>query len=189
MSRGRGTRGTGYGSSTAPLWRPAARRPLALCLLSLALAACGVYSFSGATIPAQLQTVAVPLAEDRSTGGPPGLDRLLTDALVDRFVDRSRLVLETDEGDADAVVRATIERYAIAPVGVTDQNVASLNRVSLSVRVVVEDRVEQGELLSRSFSASEDFAPSEGLQGEADAAAVALDQIARDAFTAATSDW
>ena len=163
--------------------------PLATCLLPLALAACGVYSFSGATIPAQLETVAVPLAEDRSQGGPPGLDRLLTDALIDRFVDRSRLTLETDEGEADAVVRATIERYAIAPVAVTDQNVAALNRVSLGVRVVVEDRVENAELLSRTFTATADFAPAEGLQGEADASATALDQIARDAFTAATSDW
>ena len=169
------------------------RRLAAVCWVLVPLAsvlgACGVYSFSGATIPAQLETVAVPLAEDRSTGGPPGLDRLLTDALVDRFVDRSRLTLETDEGAADAVVRATIERYAIAPVAVTDQNVAALNRVSLSVRVVVEDRVEDGELLARTFTASEDFAPAAGLQGEADASATALDQIARDAFTAATSDW
>lgn len=162
---------------------------LAACLLPLALVGCGVYTFSGATIPERLQTVAVPLAEDRSQGGPPGLDRLLTDALVDRFADRSRLALEPDEGAADAVVRATIERYAIAPVAVTDQNVAALNRVSLAVRVVVEDRVEDGELLARTFTATEDVPPSAGLQGEADAAATALEQIARDAFTAATSDW
>lgn len=167
--------------------RPAARLLVASCLVLLA--GCGVYSFSGATIPDRLQTVAIPIAEDRSAGGPPGLDRLLTDALVDRFVDRSRLSLETDEAEADAVVRATIERYAIAPVAVTDQNVAALNRVSLAVRVVVEDRVENAELLARTFTATEDFAPAAGLQGEADASATALEQIARDAFTAATSDW
>ncbi len=161
---------------------------LVLPLASL-LAACGVYSFSGATIPDRLQTVAVPIAEDRSTGGPPGLDRLLTDALVDRFADRSRLALEPDEAEADAVVRATIERYALAPVAVTDQNVASLNRVSLAVRVVVEDRVGGEPLLDRTFTATEDFVPSAGIQGEADASATALEQIARDAFTAATSDW
>lgn len=158
--------------------------------LSALLASCGVYSFSGATIPEQLQTVAVPLAEDRSTGGPPGLDRILTDALVERFADRSRLALEPDENDADAVVRATIERFTVTPAAVTSEaNAAALNRVTVSVRVVVEDRVENGELLARSFSASEDFAPAAGLQGEADAATAALEQIARDAFTAATSDW
>ena len=182
-----GERGTGSGGRARAL--DARVRPLGLVALLCLLAGCGVYTFSGATIPERLQTVAVPLAEDRSTGGPPGLDRLLTDALVDRFVDRSRLSLETDEGEADAVVRATIEQYAIAPVAVTDQNVAALNRVSLAVRVVVEDRVEDGELLSRTFTATEDFAPAAGLQGEADAAATALEQIARDAFTASTSDW
>ena len=148
-----------------------------------------MYSFSGASIPSQLQTVAVPLAEDRSTGGPPGLDRLLTDALVDRFADRSRLALEPDEADADAVVRAVIERFSVAPAAVTSDDRAALNRVTVTVRVVVQDQVEDAELLSRSFSATEDFPPAAGLQGEADAAATALEQIARDAFTAATSDW
>ena len=157
--------------------------------LSSLLTSCGVYSFSGATIPEHLRSVAIPLAEDRAGGGPPGLDRLLTDALVARFVDRSRLALETDEAEADAVVRATIEQYAISPAAVTGENVAALNRVSLGVRIVVEDRVESGELLSRVFTATEDFEPSAGLQGEADASAAALEQIARDAFTAATSDW
>ncbi len=155
----------------------------------LALPACGVYTFSGASIPAALQTVAVPLAESRASGGPAGLDRILTDALVSRFADRTRLSLEPDENEADAVVRSTIQQYAIAPAAVTGENVAALNRVSIGVRVVVYDRIQDRDLLDRTFSASEDFAPSDGLQGEADAAAAALEQIARDAFTAATSDW
>ena len=174
-------------------WGSARAVWVALCLalvpLSPTLAACGVYTFSGATIPDRLRTVAIPLVEDRSSGGPPGLDRLLTDALVDRFADRSRLSLEPDEADADAVVRATIERFTVTPAAVTSDDQAALNRVTVTARVVVEDRVEEGELLARSFSASEDFPPAAGLQGEADAAAVAVEQIARDAFTAATSDW
>ena len=167
-------------------------RPLSLALL---LAGCGVYSFSGASIPARLQTVAVPLAELRAAGGPPALDQLLTEALVDRFADRSRLSLEPDEAEADAVVRAVIERYSVTPVAVTGENVAALNRVTVAVRVVVEDRVGDeadgtpGELLARTFSASSDFDPAAGLAGEADAVAEAIAQIARDAFTAATSDW
>ena len=158
--------------------------------LALALADSGcAYSFSGASIPERLQSVAVPLAEDRAAGGPAALDQRLTDALVSRFADRSRLSLESDEGAADAVVRATIERYAVAPAAVTGTNLAALNRVSVAVRVVVTDRVEGRDLLDRTFTATEDFAPSEGLQGEAEAAERAVAQVARDAFTAATSDW
>ena len=188
---GNGTWGLGRASRSG--LRRRGRRtvpPSVSCLLISLLAGCGVYSFSGATIPARLQTVAVPLAEDRSTGGPPAMDRLLTDALVDRFADRSRLSLEPDEAEADAVVRAVIEQFSVAPAAVTSEdNLATLNRVSLAVRVVVEDRVEPGELLARTFTATEDYVPAAGLQGEADAAAAALEQIARDAFTAATTDW
>ncbi len=131
----------------------------------------------------------MPIAESRASGGPPGLDRILTDALVSRFADRTRLSLEPDETEADAVVRATIEQYAIAPAAVTGDNVAALNRVSIGIRVVVYDRIEDRDLLDRTFSGADDFAPSDGLQGEADAAAAVLEQLARDAFTAATSDW
>ncbi|MEL6615622.1 MAG: LPS assembly lipoprotein LptE, partial [Bacteroidota bacterium] len=125
----------------------------------------------------------------RATGGPADLDQRLTDALGDRCADRTRRVLEPDEGEADLVVRATVERYTVAPAAVTGDEVAALNRVTLGVRIVVTDQVEDAELLSRSFSATADYAPAEGLTGEADAARRALEQVAQDAFTAATSDW
>ena len=194
-------RGTREARAARGRWRwwafPFVPRPLALVLL---VAGCGVYSFSGASIPDRLRTVAVPLAELRASGGPPALDQLVTDALIDRFADRSRLALEPDEAEADAVVRAVIERYSITPVAVTGANVAALNRVTVGVRIVVEDRVGDpdappeaagvpGELLARTFSASADFDPAAGLAGEADAVAEAIEELARDAFTAATSDW
>lgn len=153
------------------------------------MAGCGVYSFSGASLPEGLRTVAVPLAESRAAGGPPALDQTLTDALVTRFADRSRLRLEPDEEAADAVVRATVERYSVAPAAVTGNNLAALNRVTIAVRVVVTDRAAGRDLLDRTFQATEDFAPADGLTGEAAAVEVALAQVARDAFTAATSDW
>lgn len=161
---------------------------LALALPFSTLAACA-YSFSGASIPERLQTVAIPLAEDRAAGGPAALGQRLTDALVERFADRSRLSLSSDEDGADAVVRATIEQYTVAPVAVTGSNLADLNRVSIAVRIVVADRIEARDLLDRTFMANEDFAPAEGPQGEAEAAERAVAQVARDAFTAATSDW
>lgn len=155
----------------------------------LALAASGCYTFSGASLPAALRTVAVPPVESRASGGPADLDQRLTAALVERFADRTRLRLEPDEAEADLLVRATVERYTVSPAAVTGDEVAALNRVSLSVRVVATDQLEGTELLSRVFSATADYAPSEGIAGENDAAERALEEIAQDAFTAATSDW
>ena len=160
-----------------------------LLLTSCLLTSCGVYSFTGATIPEHLRTVAVPLAEVRAQGAVPGLDQALTDALVERFVDRTRLALTNDEGAADAVVQAVVERYTLTPVAVTADEVASLNRVSVAVAVRYVDRVEDRERLARTFTAQEDYDPAGGPAAEAAAAAAAVSRLADEAFIAATSDW
>jgi hypothetical protein len=166
---------------------------LALCLLSSVLcllnAGCGIYSFTGASIPEHLRTVAVPLAEVRARGAAVDLDRQLTDALIERFADRTRLSLEPNEDEADAVLQATIQRYSITPVAVTGDEVASLNRVTLVVDILYRDRVQDEDRLSRSFTASADYDPAEGATGEAEAATLALEQIVGDVFTATTSNW
>jgi len=159
--------------------------PLALALL----AGCGHYSLTGTALPEHLRTVAVPLVEDRAAGAVPDLDRALTDALVERFADRSRLRLETDEGAADLVVRATVQRYQIDPVAVTGQERAALNRLSVALAVVAEDRVQSRDRLRRTFTASADYDPAAGPAGEAEAAARVVERLADDVFTAAASDW
>ncbi len=156
--------------------------------LLLSQTGCWYYSFTGASIPEHLETVAVPLVEDRSLGGVIGIDRQLTDLLIERFAGQTRLVLEPDEADADAVLTAVIESYRNEPTAVTGDEVAALNRVTIAVRVVYRDRVEDEERLSRTFSASEDYAATE-IEQEATAAEEVLRQIADDVFTAATSDW
>ncbi len=166
---------------------------LVLCVLSsvfcLLNAGCGIYSFTGASIPEHLRTVAVPLAEVRAQGAAVDLDRQLTDALIERFADRTRLSLEPNEDEADAVLRATIQRYSITPVAVTGDEIASLNRVTLVVDILYRDRVQDEDRLRRTFTASADYVPAEGAAGEAEAATLAVGQIAGDVFTAATSNW
>lgn len=173
---------------TARRRRAAAAWALAATLALGTLAGCGVYSFTGAVIPGHLQTIAIPLAEDRSVGGPPGLDQELTDLLVNRFVGRTRLALVPDEADADAVLYATIERYDNQPTAVTGQDVAARNRVSVTVRIRYVDRVEDRERMARTFSAQDEY-DAANVDLEAETAIEVLRRIADDAFTAATSDW
>lgn len=169
---------------------PASLRLLLLLSILLAVPGCWYYSFTGATIPANLNTIAIPLAEDNSLSPLTSLDQELTDMLVDRFVRQTRLSLETNEEDADAVLTATIDRYVNEPTAVTGAEVATRNRVTITVSVRYVDRVEDQELLQRTFSGFEDYDPAEGgLIIEEEAALAALNTIADDIFTAATSNW
>ena len=161
---------------------------LLLAVLCLPASGCGYYSFTGASIPEHVRTVAIPLVEDRSPGGVPSMDQVLTDLLVERFVRQTRLALEPDENAADALLTATIERYQNQPTAVTGDEVAALNRVTITVRVVYRDQVEDEERLARSFSSYAEYDAANISAEEATATAV-LEQIADDIFTAATSDW
>ena len=163
---------------------------MALVLLLAAAPGCAYYSFTGATVPTHLNTVAIPLAEDNSLSPLTTLDDELTDLLITRFVRQTRLSLEENEDDADALLTVRIDRYANAPTSVSGQERAELNRITLSVSVRYYDRVEDKELLQRTFSSFADYSPLEGsLELEEETALAALENIADDIFTAATSNW
>jgi hypothetical protein len=165
-----------------------AARLLAAFALALWLGGCGIYSFSGAALPEEIQTVAIPLSEDRSVG-LPGLDQQLTDQLIQRFVDRTRLRLEPDEGAADAVLVTVIERYTNEPAAVTGDETAALTRISISVQARLDEEGRDEPRVDRAFTASDTFDPAEGIAGEAALAEELLRRIADDLFTAIASDW
>ncbi len=151
---------------------------------------CSYYSFTGATIPAQYNTIAIPLAEDQSVGPLPTLDDELTERLIDRFVRQTRLSLETEEAEADVVLLARIERYTNVPTAVTGEERAQQNRVTIAVHARYIDQRTEEALVERTFSSFEQYDPLiDGIQGEEAAALAALDDIADDIFTAATSNW
>lgn len=188
------------GEKTSPT-RPCSHTPIhrvggyALCTLLVLLVintstGCTYYSFTGATIPARLNTIAIPLAEDNSVSSVSTLDEDLTQFLVDRFVGQTRLTLETNEDNADATLTARIQSYSNQPTAVGGEERATLNRVTIEVAVTYYDQVEDQELLSRTFSSFEEYDPVEdGLEGEEIAANAALENIAEDIFSAATSNW
>ncbi len=176
---------------------PSHHRTVASTLMTTAIlcaqvAACSYYSFTGATIPSHLSTIAIPLVEDNSISTLTTLDDAMTALLVDRFVGQTRLSLQPDESQADVLLRARIDRYGNQPASVGGQERATLNRVTISVTTDYLDRTKDEVIFSRSFSSFEEYDPTDperGLAGEEDAARAVLEKIADDIFTAATSNW
>ncbi len=162
-----------------------------LWITGLAVASgCGYYSFTGASIPAHLNTIAIPIVEDNSASPVTALSETATRLLTDLFVGQTRLSLEPDEDEADVVLTARIDRYENAPASVSAEERAEINRVTITVSVRYFDRLENKEVLQRTFSSFGDYEPAvAGLQGEIDAAQRAMVNITNDIFTAATSNW
>ncbi len=156
----------------------------------LMLSGCAYYSFTGAAIPSHLQTIAIPLVEDRSNSPFTNLDQQLTDLLIERFVNQTRLTLEPDPEAADALLEVRIDRYTNEPTAIGGAERAERNRVTITVTVRYVDQVNDQVLLARSFSAFEEYDPvAQGLAGEEETARLVLRNLADDIFTAATSNW
>lgn len=163
---------------------------LLLVLAAGTLTGCAFYSFSGANIPSHLETIAIPIAQDNSSGPVNTLGTDLTDLLTDRFVDRTSLSLTTNDADADALLTARIQGYTNRPTGVSGDERATTNQVTIRVQVTYTDQVNGEELVSQTFSGVANYNPVEaGLAGEEQAAREALENVADDIFSTATSNW
>lgn len=163
---------------------------LAVLLMGSLLSGCAFYSFSGATIPSHLETIAIPIAQDNTANPINTLGRDLTNLLTDEFVNRTRLSLNNNETNADAVLTARIVNYRNEPTGVGGDDRASTNSVEISIQTRYYDQVEDSTMVDQSFTGTAEYNPNEaGLSGERQAAQLALERASEDIFTTATSNW
>jgi len=163
---------------------------LLFVLMTGSLGGCAFYSFSGATLPSHLNTIAIPLAEDNTANPINTLGRDLTTLLTDTFIGRTRLSLNNNETDADVVLTARITRYTNEPTGVSGEDRATTNSVQIRVQAQYYDQIEDTTLVDEAITGTAEYDPNEaGLQGEREAAQLALERVAEDIFTTATSNW
>lgn len=106
------------------------------------VAGCG-YSFRS-PVPAHLDTVYIPTFENETREF--SLTQQLTEAVLDRFLNESRLRIAADEEDADLVVRGTIVDYTEEALSYDPRTGGNpdvfTRRVLVSVDVELDDRVQ-----------------------------------------------
>lgn len=158
-------------------------------MLIAAVTGCTVnYSFTGASIPPQLESVSVQYFDNRAPVIYPSLSQDLTDALKDKFQSRTRLRLVNDIGDAD--FEGEITQYRTQPVAVQADERASLERLTISIRVVYTNTADPDMDFEATFTRHEDYDARMGLEAvEADLVKKIIDQIVEDVFNRAFVNW
>jgi hypothetical protein len=131
---------------------PAAALILLFISLSIFnLAGCCSYSFTGASVPAHLNSIAIPVADDRSGAGEPGLREYLTEQLVQRFIDDNSLQV-AERTNADAVLECFIASVNDAPNIITAGENVAQRRITISVQVIYRDLVQRRVVFEKTFS-------------------------------------
>lgn len=151
---------------------------------------CLRYSFTGTSIPDGVNTIYIPFFPDQSNSGFGDLSDRLNLALIERFVNQSRLQLANSESDADAVLDGSIVSYSNRPFSIGGDEQANQNQISISVRGSFQYQTEEEALWNKSFTGTFTFDPTDDpINGEQEAADEALEQIANDMFNDAVSSW
>lgn len=162
----------------------------AVCAVSLCvLAACKVtYSLSGASIPADARTVSIPYFPNNATLVSPTLSSTLTDELQTRFMNQTKLQLVPENGDL--AFQGEITNYTVMPVAVTSDDMAAMNRLTITVKVKFTNNIDPTFNYDQSFSAFQEYSSSLDLStAESSLIPELVTQLVDDIFNAAVSNW
>jgi hypothetical protein len=149
---------------------------------------CGTYSFTGASVPAHLKTISIPIAEDKSPAAIPGLRELLTDNLIQKFISDNSLQV-AERSTANAILECVITSVTDAPAIVSAGEEITSRRLIINVKVIYKDLVEKKTILENNFTNHGDYDPGEESNNREDAIAVAVDKISEDILLAVVSGW
>lgn len=161
---------------------------LAFLALGVLAAACS-YSFTGASVPPHLKTIAIPVFKDRSGSGEPDLRIDFTNKLIEKFLEDNSLQV-TDKSNSDAFLDGTILSLTDSPAIVSGGEEVSTRRVTVNVRVVYKDLVKRTTVFDRQFSDYGDYSTLEDIPTvRATAIQSAIDKITEDILISVVSNW
>lgn len=168
--------------------RPLARI-LSLLAAALMLGACGIYSFSGTSIQNDVETINIDYFEYRAEKVNPSLSNDLTEALRTRFRRMTRL--EQVEQDGDLEITGEITGYDVRPASVSAEEIATQNRLTVSVRVSFTNRkYPEDNFENKTFSAYADYDSTNSLDAvESSLCAEIIEKLIEDIFNASVAQW
>jgi hypothetical protein len=149
---------------------------------------CGSYSFTGASVPPHLKTIAIPIADDKSPAAIPGLRELLTDNLIQKFISDNSLQV-TERSTANATLECVITLVTDAPAIVSAGEQISSRRLTINVKVIYKDLVQKKTIFENNFSNHGDYVPGEATNKREDAIDIAVDKLSEDILLAVVSGW
>ena len=166
-----------------------AARILPLLLAALLLGACGIYSFSGTSIQNDVQTINIDYFEYKAQKVNPSLSNELTEAIRTRFRRMTRL--EQVEQDGDLEITGEVTGYSVAAAAVSAQEIATQNRLTVTVRVNFTNRkYPEDDFEGKSFSAYADYDSTNSLDAvESSLCTEIVEKLVEDIFNATVAQW
>ena len=153
-----------------------------------AMYGCGVYSFTGASIPPQATTYSIEYFPNNAPLVQPTLSQVFTDALKDKFSNQTNLRLTNGVGDLH--FEGSITGYNVRPQAIGADDRAAQNRLTVTVSVTFLNEYQPENDFEQNFSRYYDYESQRSLaEVENEAIVIIVEALVDDIFNRAVVNW
>jgi hypothetical protein len=159
-----------------------------LLVLITLCSGCGVYSFTGASIPPEAKTVSVQYFPNKAQLVEPTLSPLFTDALRDILA--TQTTLEMVDRGGDLMFEGEITDYKTDPVAIQGDQTSALNRLTIKVNVRFFNKFEPEKDFEKEFTQFIDYSSERDLSEVKEELITTINNmIVTDVFNQAVVNW
>ena len=157
-------------------------------LLSISLTSCGIYSFTGASIPTEAKTISVDYFSNKAATVQPSLSQVFTERLKDMLLEQNNLSLS--ENESDLSFSGYISKYQIQPMAIKANETAGQNRLTIAVKVTYNNSLDSENNFEHTFSRYRDYDSSQNISDiENTLIEEITNELAEDVFNKAFVNW
>ena len=157
-------------------------------LLSISFTSCGIYSFTGASIPTDAKTISVNYFNNKAAIVQPSLSQVFTEKLKDMFLEQTNLSISENEGDL--IFSGFISKYQIRPMAIKANETAGKNRLTISVKVTYNNSLDSENNFEHTFSRYRDYDSTQNISDIENTLIEAItNELAEDVFNKAFVNW
>lgn len=150
--------------------------------------ACGIYSFTGASIHPDAKTVSVEYFKNNAPIFNATLSQEITDMLQDKLISQTSLKLIDGKGDLQ--FKGQITDYSVTPVALVAGEKSAQNRLTIRVKVEFINELEENYSFNETFTRYWDYPSTQILSAaEPNIVPEIIELITDDIFQKAVVNW
>ena len=152
------------------------------------ISSCGFYTFSGASISAEIKNIKIGYFINEAENFKVNLDRDITQKLTDFIIEQTDLSVNNNNYEIE--INGKIISYDISPISISSNDFANQNRLSISVNIDFKNYINEKENYNQKFTRYVDYKSDQNLEDiESELTDQILEEICIDSFNKTFVNW
>ena len=156
--------------------------------LLLTISSCGFYTFSGASISAEIKNIKIGYFINEAENFKTNLDRDITQKLTDFIIEQTDLSVNNNNYEIE--INGKIISYDISPISISSNDFANQNRLSISVIIDFKNYINEKENYNQKFTRYVDYKSDQNIEEiESELNDQIIEEICIDIFNKTFVNW